>query len=183
MAIPLKLVVVGHKGVGKTSLIRKALEQDFDADYRPTTTPDFFSINVNIGKKEQIIGQMWDIGGSCSIGRSFLRGTHGVVLVVDIANADFLSGIDDIYSNVAKLAGFTDDSFPCLVIGNKKDLLSKNELSQASAQLASWCNKCRENDSIVFHIVSSKPSESSENDAFNAFTAILKLQRKRILAS
>ena len=87
---------------------------------------------------------------------------------------DFLSGLDDIYSNVAKLAGFTENSFPCLVIGNKKDLVSKNELSQASAQLASWCNKCRENDSITFHIVSSKPSESSENDAFNAFATFLK---------
>ena len=170
-----KLVVIGDKGVGKTSLIRKALEQDFEADYRPTTTPDFFSMKVDDKNYEEITGQLWDIGGSCSIGKSFLRGTHGVVLVVDISDANFLSGLDEIYDNFAKLAGFEDTSFPCLVVGNKKDLVSERECSKADAELASWCMKRRKSSSIVFRTVSSKASGPHDNDAFEAFSAILKL--------
>ncbi len=171
-----KLVVVGHAGVGKTSLIRTALGQDFDAEYKPTTTPDFFSINVVIEEDKQVMGQLWDIGGSSSIGKSFLRGTHGVVLVVDISAADFLSGLNEIYDNVTKLARFTDDSFPCLVLGNKKDLVLERERIDAEAQLASWCKKRRESSSIIFRTVSS--ILPGNNDVLDAFSAIFKVSRK-----
>ena len=171
-----KLVVVGNAGVGKSSLIRKALGQEFEEEYKPTNTPDFFSISIIGDEDKEIMGQLWDIGGSASIGKSFLRGTHGVVLVVDISAPDFLSGLDEIYTNVAKLARFADDSFPCIVLANKKDLVSKEACNAATALLTSWCERRRDSEAIVSRIVSVK--SDGDKEVFDAFSEIFKLSVK-----
>jgi GTPase SAR1 family protein len=55
--------------------------------------------------------------------KSFLRGTHGIILAADLTSAGSMEGLDAMYDRVKALAGFADDLFPCVLIGNKFDLI------------------------------------------------------------
>ena len=152
-----KIVVVGESQVGKTSLIRSYFGvHEFEEEYSPTTTSDFFSTTLTIDGTE-ISGSIWDIGRKSMIGRSFMRDTHGVMLVVDVSDTTkLLDGLDQTYDDVVKLAGFADDSFPCHVVANKSDLVtSDHDLADAKTLIDNWCSGRRATP-IAYTIASAK---------------------------
>ena len=80
-----KVVLVGHFGVGKSSLVRRFVQNTFSDSYIVT-------IGVHILKKEIRIDEMnltliiWDIEGKDDIQKvrsSYLLGTSGFIYVVD----------------------------------------------------------------------------------------------------
>jgi len=80
-----KVVLVGHFGVGKSSLVRRYVQNTFSDSYIVT-------IGVHILKKEIKIDEMdltliiWDIEGKDDIQKvrsSYLLGTSGFIYVVD----------------------------------------------------------------------------------------------------
>lgn len=153
-----KIVVVGESQVGKTSLIRSYFGvHEFEEEYSPTTTSDFFSTTLTLDDGTEISGSIWDIGRKSMIGRSFMRDTHGVMLVVDVSDTTkLLDGLDQTYDDVVKLAGFADDSFPCHVVANKSDLVtSDHDLADAKTLIDNWCSGRRATP-IAYTIASAK---------------------------
>ena len=82
-----KVVLVGHFGVGKTSLIRRFIDDAFDENYLVT-------VGVHVKKKvmnyqgDEITLVIWDIEGKTSVAdarRSYLIGAHGFIFVFDIS--------------------------------------------------------------------------------------------------
>jgi small GTP-binding protein len=170
-----KIVVLGNEGVGKTSLVSKFLGlYDFSEEYKPTTTSDFFSKTV-VHEEREISASIWDIGGSAKIGRSFMRGTHGVMLVVDLAKGKrLLEGLDNKYEEVVKLAGIgSNNPFPCHILANKSDLVTDaNDLADAKEVLDKWCARCSARP-ITYTIVSAKsPGDVVVESSFTALLAL-----------
>ena len=130
-----KVVIVGAPKTGKSSLMRSYDYLDFDPSYSPTTTGDFTAKTVEIGSVE-ISYQIWDVGGSGLLGRSFLRGTNGMILVADLTSKASFKSLDSTYENVKRLIGFADDSFPCVVVVNKLDLVVGSNNSASMRQLS-----------------------------------------------
>ena len=56
------------------------------------------------------------------MGRSFIRGSNAVVLVVDLCSEASMETLDETYEKVKNFAGFPDDNFPCVLVGSKLDL-------------------------------------------------------------
>ena len=122
-----KIIVVGHFGVGKTSLIRKFVHNEFSDNYKVT-------IGVHISKKEVVLkdyGQisliLWDIEGTDNIAEirsAYLLGTHGVLYIFDVTRPntfqDYQKHIDHLKKNLP--------SSKFLVIGNKIDLANEKEI-------------------------------------------------------
>lgn len=119
----IKVLVVGGPETGKTCLLQSYNGAGFDDMYTPTLKSDLVVKEMKIGTFD-VSAQMWDIGGSSPMGKSFLRGTHAVLLVVDLTSCGSMDGLDATYERVRGLAGFADDSFPCALVGNKLDLVS-----------------------------------------------------------
>lgn len=80
-----KVVLIGHFGVGKSSLMRRFVQDSFSDNYTVT-------IGVHILKKEVTVGDhnltliLWDIEGKDDIQKvrnSYLLGTSGFVYVID----------------------------------------------------------------------------------------------------
>ena len=125
MAISKKVILVGHFGVGKTSLIRRFVHQKFSDEYLTT-------IGVKIDKKVlQISGQevtliIWDIAGETNqvkTPKSYQLGAHGVLYVFDITRPST-------YENLHEQLGYLNNLLPQArveVIANKTDLLSAEE--------------------------------------------------------
>ena len=74
-----KVIMVGAPKVGKTALLSRYNDLDFDPMYMPTSAGDFSVKDVKIDSTA-ISAQIWDLGGSGILGKSFLRGTNVVIL-------------------------------------------------------------------------------------------------------
>lgn len=162
-----KVLVVGGPETGKTSLLQCYNGSHFDEVYTPTTKSDLIVKELKIGNTD-VSAQLWDIGGSSPMGKSFLRGTNAIVLVADLTSCGSMDGLDAIYERVKLLAGFADDSFPCALVGNKLDLVGPEgsvehgrEISLADLRLWAKARRPHNPDSISFYevcISSSLPS-------------------------
>lgn len=122
-----KIVLLGHFGVGKTSLIRKFVENEFSESYKVT-------IGVHISKKKLLTNTneemsliIWDIEGTKdlkSTRSSYLLGTHGVLYVFDVNRPTTYNTIDEDLLLINKWC----PKAPIKVIGNKIDLLTEEDI-------------------------------------------------------
>ena len=118
-----KIVLLGHFGVGKTSLVRQFVESEFSEDYLVT-------VGVHIKKKELTLGDekisliIWDIEGNTAIEKarnSYLLGSHGFVYVFDITRPET-------YEELSSELQYLDkhhQNVPYCVVGNKSDLFDE----------------------------------------------------------
>ncbi|GEQ85077.1 GTP-binding protein [Patiriisocius marinistellae] len=119
MAHPKKIVLLGHFGVGKTSLIRRFVESQFSEDYLVT-------VGVHVKKKEisidgnNITLVIWDIEGNTSIDKarkSYLLGTSGFIYVFDISRPETFESLE----TEMKYLQDNFENVPVEIVGNKKD--------------------------------------------------------------
>ena len=123
MSIAKKIVLLGHYGVGKTSVIRQFVTNAFSTDYKVT-------IGVHVLKKEVIVNDqnvsliIWDIEGTddiSSINQAYLLGSHAFIFTYDISR---LATYKNLTAQIEALNKAYPNTFS-KVIGNKVDLISK----------------------------------------------------------
>lgn len=116
-----KIVMLGDFAVGKTSLVRRYVYDEFSDAYLTT-------IGVKVTKKEISINDgsasllLWDIAGSdrfTSISAEYLRGASGAVIVADITRGNT---VENIRSHI-DLALSVNPSAGIAVAINKVDLV------------------------------------------------------------
>jgi len=120
-----KICLIGDWGVGKTSLIRKFVLDQFDDKYIVTFGTKVSKKRIKFKKYKDSVTDLnmviWDIMGQeefKKIQTNAYSGTHGVLIVCDITRKDTLEHIkrwrDDIFK-VTKI-------LPVVVLANKCDL-------------------------------------------------------------
>ncbi len=137
MNISKKIVLIGHFGVGKSSLIRRFVQDIFSEEYKVT-------IGVQIYKKDIAINDanltyiIWDIEGKDEIDKirkSYLLGTSGFIYVIDPTRnstyVNFNNEVDYIKANFPTAALITVVSKSDLI--NEKDFIA--ELSKADIKI------------------------------------------------
>ncbi|QWX83524.1 GTP-binding protein [Cellulophaga sp. HaHaR_3_176] len=127
MQVSKKIVVLGHFGVGKTSLIRRFVEDSFSDNYKVSIGVHITKKVVEIAVNDEISLILWDLEGTDdlkTIRDAYLLGTHGVVFVFDVTRpSTFQSLHADLEIVKSKMP-----SLPLMVVGNKADLVVKSEL-------------------------------------------------------
>lgn len=117
----LKGIVIGDSGVGKSSLLYRFSDGDWNPHYIATIGVDFKTLTFD--RKGKIIRmQLWDSAGQerfRTIVRSFYRGVHGVMLVFDLTDAE---SFDHVRDWVKEAVQFGSADLPFLLVGNKADL-------------------------------------------------------------
>jgi small GTP-binding protein len=120
-----KVVLVGHFGVGKSSLVRRFVQNTFSDNYIVT-------IGVHILKKEIKINDLdltliiWDIEGKDDIEKvrsSYLLGTSGFIYVIDPTRPQTFERFNDEKE-------FIIENFPTaqlVSVANKTDLIDIEE--------------------------------------------------------
>ncbi|MCB4808242.1 GTP-binding protein [Tamlana sp. 62-3] len=151
MTISKKIVLIGHFGVGKTSLIRRFVENTFTEDYKVTIGVHISKRTINISENEDISLIIWDLEGQDDIKKtrpSYLLGTNGFIYVFDLTRPVTFEHLN------AELA-FLKENFstvPVKVVGNKVDLVNKIYLKEHSEQF----------DNVVDYFVSAKTGSRVE---------------------
>lgn len=130
MKISKKIVLVGHFGVGKSSLIRRFVENTFSEDYKVTIGVHIFKKNISIPEKDKDVALViWDLEGNDDINNtrlSYLLGTHAFIYVYDVTRPAT-------YQNLESEINFLKEkqkNTPITVVGNKEDLVTKAYLKQ-----------------------------------------------------
>lgn len=118
-----KVLLLGDGAVGKTSLVRRYIEQKFDDRYIAT-------IGVNVKKKELpdlgIKMMLWDLYGqkiNKNLHASHYSGADGAIIVYDLTRYDTFLSLDKWISEVFSITG----KIPFVVLGNKFDLIEDYE--------------------------------------------------------
>jgi len=117
-----KIVLLGHFGVGKTSIIRKFVTNEFSSDYKVTIGVHIFKKEVPVTTNDSISLIIWDLEGTDNIdliNKAYLLGTHSFIYVYDITRPVTFSNLEE---NVLKLK----EKFPKTLlktVANKIDLI------------------------------------------------------------
>lgn len=153
-----KVLLVGNFGVGKTSLIRRFVLNEFSEDYIST-------IGVRVSKKvidynnQQIKLMIWDVAGTSGnekIPKAYFLGANAAMYVFDVSREETYLTIDDNLNMVKELSGLQQIT----VVGNKKDLLSESELKQVIEKV-----------SVEIDLITSAKENNNVEDAFLQLTA------------
>src|SRR5437764_12056061 len=126
--IKTKVCLVGEAAVGKTSLIRRFVQDDFDDRYITT-------LGAKVSKREIVFDMpdrkriqmditIWDIMGEKGfrdlLKEAFFYGAKGILAVADLTRRRTLDDLDDWIDSVEQVVG----KVPILIVVNKADLTS-----------------------------------------------------------
>jgi small GTP-binding protein len=121
-----KVVLLGDGGVGKTSLIRRFVVDQYSDDYITTVGTKVFKRSLSLGHdaaEVEVSMQIWDVLGQkgySGVQETAMKGAQGVLLVYDATNADSRRSLEDYWMPaVWRLAG----RVPMVIAGNKSDLV------------------------------------------------------------
>lgn len=121
-----KVLLIGHFGVGKTSLIQRFVLNEFSENY-------ISSIGVRVSAKivkvhqEEIKLLIWDIAGTYGeekIPKSYFLGASACMFVFDLSREETYFDIENQVNFVKNISGLKN----ILLVGNKKDLVSVEKL-------------------------------------------------------
>lgn len=118
-----KCIIIGPAGVGKTSLMRRFVENQFSLTYKFTIGVDFLIKKVEFEKGRLAKLSIWDVGGQerfKSLRRSFYKGTDGALLVFDLSRANTFYKLKDWLTDMSSII---QKKIPIVIIGNKTDLI------------------------------------------------------------
>ena len=112
-----KIVLLGDGAVGKTSLVHRYVEGQFNDKYKATIGVDIFSKKVG-----NIDLQIWDLSGQehfAAVRNKFYQKAEGALLVFDLTNKKSFDNLDKWVQESRNGVG---SNIPIVLLGNKSDL-------------------------------------------------------------
>ena len=131
--INFKIVIIGDSGVGKSSILKRAVNNKFDANYQATIGFEFLLMHFKINDLK-IKLQIWDTCGQemyRSLVQGFYRNTSLAVIVYDISNIQSFKGLD-IW--IKELKEHNNEEIPFFIAGNKNDLENERQVPNNEAK-------------------------------------------------
>ena len=117
-----KILTIGEGGVGKTSILRRYVENKFSKHHLATIGIDYMLKTIKINNKE-IKLKIWDTAGQeryRNITHHIYKGADGIILVYDVTNEVSFNQISDWMEQIN--ANVSRDEVALVLIGNKCDL-------------------------------------------------------------
>ena len=129
--INFKLIIVGESGVGKSSILKRAVQNRFDTSYQATIGFEFLLMHFQVNDLK-IKLQIWDTCGQemyRSLVQGFYRNTSLALVVYDINQRKTYDGLEPWIKDIRK---HTEDDLPIFIAGNKNDLEREVQFDEAN---------------------------------------------------
>ena len=129
-------MMIGDQAVGKTALLVRYADDDFNEVLLPTIGIDFKIKTIQLQGSAMKL-QIWDTAGQerfRTITQAYYRGAMGILLIYDVTNTKSWSNVRNWVRNIEGNAPQTVNK---ILVGNKCDLASMRQVStQQGEQLA-----------------------------------------------
>ena len=128
-----KLIIVGDSFVGKTNIMSQYIRKEFSLNTKSTVGVEFGAKIIKIENK-MIKAQIWDTAGEeryRSVTNAYYKGAKGAFVVYDITNK---LSFESVEKWIQDLKINSDHNITLLLIGNKKDLEDKREVSKEEGE-------------------------------------------------
>ena len=190
-----KVLVVGQSNAGKTSFINRCAYGKFQKVYKPTIGVDFALRKYQNEKNVLINAQLWDVAGTpltAAFNSAYCKNANVVLIFVDLSlgvSALETAGKwkEKVDENMDKL-NRNEKHVPCVLIGNKSDLASADNMVTLRQEIQSLCEtvgfdayfeiSCLLGTNVEEALVQSLNlgacDDDSENDEDNSFVVLEK---------
>ena len=121
-----KIVLIGNVSVGKSSIIRRFVHNDFNNSYLCTVGTELFRKSLFIGENKQVNLFIWDTCGQerfRSVTRQYYHDTQAILLVFDLTNKKTFNNLNSWYEEALNYINNTNCLF--FLLGNKWDETEK----------------------------------------------------------
>ena len=124
-----RFLVIGDRSVGKTSFIKKTINNSFDLEIEPSGESECYSMELKFGFNK-INLYLLDISTSeLSKNHGYIfRGVHGAFVLYDISKRNTFEKVETYISDIKSNLGY---KAPIVIIGNKKDLIHLREVPES----------------------------------------------------
>ncbi len=129
MKLSKKVVLLGHFGVGKTSLFRRFIDNEFSQEYKVTLGVQIKKKIIQLPDGRELSMIIWDAEGHSNsvedTRKSYLLGAHAFIYVFDLTR-------EETYLNINKDLEYLNQNYPKVptkILGNKLDLVNEKETS------------------------------------------------------
>jgi len=122
--INFKIIIIGDSGVGKSSLLKRAVQNRFDESYQATIGFEFLLMHYKINELKFKL-QIWDTCGQemyRSLVQGFYRNTSLAIIVYDVNNPKSFEGLEVWLKDLRQQ---TEQEIPIFTVGNKSDMEKK----------------------------------------------------------
>ena len=119
--INFKIILIGDSGVGKSSLLKRAVKNTFDDNYQATIGFEFLLLHFQVNELK-IKFQIWDTCGQemyRSLVQGFYHNSSLAVLVYDVSKKKSFESLD---AWLQELRQHNEGDLPVFLVGNKNDL-------------------------------------------------------------
>ena len=164
-----KLCLIGGNGVGKTSLIRRFVLDEFDDRYITTIGTKVSKKDVvveNPPSKTNVTFMIWDIMGQKGfrpvLAHSFYYRARGALAVCDLTRKSTLDDLDGWIESMYEMT----NQIPLMILGNKADLTAERQVSDA--ELTAFASKYK-----APHKFTSAKQAAGVRDAFNEISRMI----------
>lgn len=126
-----KICILGPEGVGKTSLIRRFVDNAFDDEYRSTIGVQISQKDMPIDDNNKLQFIIWDLEGfdiANDYPLSYLGGAGAFIFVSDASRENTSSELIRIYKTIKQNPVF---NVPTCIAINKADLISEDNQTKA----------------------------------------------------
>ena len=122
-----KIVLIGDSSVGKSCILLRFADDTFNESFISTIGVDFKIKTIHLDDKI-IKLQIWDTAGQDrfrAITSSYYRGSHGIIILYDITDAETFTNIETWLTDINK---YSLGNVSKILVGNKCDLTDKREV-------------------------------------------------------
>ena len=128
-----KLILAGDYQVGKTSLIKRFVQNSFKENYISTIGVEISKKNIDLSSETQIQFIIWDIGGQKQemqpFRKRFFSGANAAFIVVDRTRPSTLENFKFWNKSIKEVV---NANIPTVIIGNKSDLIDDIVVSKSN---------------------------------------------------
>lgn len=143
--LKMKVCVIGTARVGKTSLIRRFVYDQFDESYLVTIGATVAKTVLEVAlpgstDRRSVVLMLWDIMGEKTfmelLKEAYFKHTSGIIAVADLSRPETFADVDLWIGGAREVAG---GDVPVVLLGNKLDLVDFRDLDWSP--LAQSCVK------------------------------------------
>ncbi|CAG8456122.1 7094_t:CDS:2 [Ambispora gerdemannii] len=177
-----KILVIGDLGTGKTSIIKRYVNNVFSMHYKSTIGVDF-ALKVLQWSPDTVVRlQLWDIAGQERFGnmtKVYYKEALGALVVYDVTRPSTFDGVtkwkNDLDQKVSLPEAWGGGSIPVVLMGNKCDLLKDGYSNKSESEMIKYCE---ENGFVKWFDTSAKENHNVDEAARYLVSQILEIEQR-----